>query len=483
MFSPTEECGVFGIYGHPDASAYTALGLHALQHRGQESVGIVSFDGEHFHSHKAEGLVGDNFGSEDVISSLAGHAAIGHNRYSTTGGNEARNIQPLFAHYAFGGMAMAHNGNLTNAQTIRERLTKSGCIFQSSTDTEVFIHLIAMSKKMDLIDRLTEAMLTVEGAYSLIAMTNRRIIGARDRHGVRPLSIGRIGDVYMLASESVAFDINGADFVRDVEPGEIVILNDGGITSHMPFEKEKERFCIFEYVYFSRPDSLIQGRNVYEIRKQIGRELAKENGVEADLVIPVPDSGVPAAIGYARESGLPFEFGIIRNHYVGRTFIQPSDRIRHLKVKLKHNPNWATVNGKRIVLVDDSIVRGTTSRKIVSMLRHAGAAEIHLRIACPPTTGPCYYGIDTPTTDQLIAANKTLEEMKDSIGVDSLMFLSINGLYRAVTGEERKNDDRTHCDACFTGEYPIELVDKMSKETKVINFSLIKDMLDRVTKF
>ena len=482
MHQPVEECGVFGIYGHPDASAYTALGLHALQHRGQESAGIVTFDGEHFHSHKAEGLVGDNFGSEEVISTLQGHAAIGHNRYSTTGGSEQRNMQPLFAHYAFGGMAIAHNGNLTNAHTIREQLAKRGCIFQSSTDTEVFIHLIATSTKNDLIDRLTEAMNEVEGAYSLVAMTNKRIIGARDKYGVRPLSIGRIDDIYMLASESVAFDINGAEFVRDVEPGEIVILNENGITSHKPFKQKKQRFCIFEYVYFSRPDSLVQGVNVYETRKLIGAELAKENGVEADIVVPVPDSGVPAAIGYAQESGLPFELGIIRNHYVGRTFIQPSDRIRHLKVKLKHNPNWSTVRGKRIVLVDDSIVRGTTSRKIVEMLRNAGAAEVHLRVASPPTSGPCYYGIDTPTSDQLLASNKTIEEMRVVIGVDSLLYLSIDGLYRAITGENRTEYDRNYCDACFTGEYPIDLIDKQTKDSKLINFSLIREMFDKVTK-
>ena len=481
MPQPVEECGVFGIYGHPDASAYTALGLHALQHRGQESAGIVSFDGEHFHSHKAPGLVGDTFGSEEVISALSGHAAIGHNRYSTTGASETRNMQPLFAHYAFGGMAIAHNGNLTNAHTIRERLSKSGCIFQSSTDTEVFIHLIATSRETDLIARLTEAMNEVEGAYSLIMMTNKRIIGARDKHGVRPLSIGRIGDTYMLASESVAFDINGAEFVRDVEPGEIVILDKNGVTTRRSFQENPERFCIFEYVYFSRPDSLIQGQNVYETRKKIGAELAKENGVEADMVIPVPDSGVPSAIGYSQASGIPFELGIIRNHYVGRTFIQPSDHIRHLKVKLKHNPNWGTVKGKRIILVDDSIVRGTTSRKIVEMLRHAGAAEVHLRVACPPTTGACYYGIDTPDTDQLLAANKTVEEMKEAIGVDSLMFLSIDGLYRAVTGKNR-TDDRQYCDACFTGEYSIELTDFNNKEQKVISFSLIREMYDKITK-
>ncbi len=481
MHQPVEECGVFGIYGHPDASAYTALGLHALQHRGQESAGIVSFDGEHFHSHKALGLVGDTFGSEEVIANLTGHSAIGHNRYSTTGGSEIRNMQPLFAHYAFGGMAIAHNGNLTNAHTIREQLANKGCIFQSSTDTEVFIHLIATSKEANLIDRLKLAMKEAEGAYSLIAMTNRRIIGARDRHGVRPLSIGRIGDIYMLASESVAFDINGAEFVRDVEPGEIVTLDKNGVTSFKPFQQNFERFCIFEHVYFSRPDSLLQGRNVYETRKKIGAELAKENGVDADMVIPVPDSGVPAAIGYSQASGIPFEFGIIRNHYVGRTFIQPSDHIRHLKVKLKHNPNWATVKDKKIILVDDSIVRGTTSRKIVQMLRGVGVAEIHLRVACPPTTGACYYGIDTPDTDQLLAANNTIEEMKDSIGVDSLVFLSIDGLYRAVTGNDR-TDDRKYCDACFTGEYPIPLIDFNNKEQKVISFSLIREMYDKIIK-
>ena len=479
MDHPIEECGVFGIYGHPDASAYTALGLHALQHRGQESAGIVSFDGDHFHSHKAEGLVGDTFGSEEVISNLAGHAAIGHNRYSTTGGGESRNMQPLFAHYAFGGMAIAHNGNLTNAHTIREQLANTGCIFQSSTDTEVFIHLIATSKESDLIDRLKEAMNKIEGAYSLVAMTNKRVIGARDKHGVRPLSIGRIGNVYMLASESVAFDINGAEFIRDVEPGEIVTINQDGVTSFKPSQLTHKKFCIFEYVYFSRPDSLIEGSNVYEVRKRIGAELAKENGVDADIVVPVPDSGVPAAIGYAQESGLPFEQGIIRNHYVGRTFIQPSDRIRNLGVKLKHNPNWATVKDKKIVLVDDSIVRGTTSRKIVNMLRNAGAAEVHLRVASPPTIGACYYGIDTPDTDQLLAAKQELDEMKMTIGVDSLLFISMDGLYRAVTGFDR-TEERKYCDACFTGDYPIPLADRETSDQKVINFSLIREMFNKL---
>ena len=469
MSRPTEECGVFAIYGHPDAAAYTALGLQALQHRGQESAGIVTFDEDHFNSHKETGLVSDIFASEDVINNLKGTTAIGHNRYSTAGGTSSRNIQPLFAHYEFGGMAIAHNGNLTNAQELREKLSKMGCIFQSSTDTEVFIHLVATNSKTDLIDRLTDAVKEVVGAYSLVIMTHRRIIGIRDPKGVRPLSIGKKDDVYMLASESVAFDINDAEFVRDVEPGEIVVLDEDGITSYKPFEPEQKKFCIFEYIYFSRPDSFVEGKNVYETRKKIGVELAKESSIDADVIIPVPDSGVPSALGYANESGIPFDLGIIRNHYVGRTFIQPNDKIRHLKVKLKHNANSATIKGKRVILVDDSIVRGTTSRKIVEMVRKSGATEVHLMIASPPNTGPCYYGIDTPTKDELIASHNTVEEIAEIIGVDSLQFISIDGLYRAMNGSTRDN----YCDACFTGNYPISLIDQ--NKGKVINFSLIKD--------
>ena len=454
-----EECGIFGIYGHADAAAATALGLHALQHRGQEAVGIVTYDGEQFHSHKALGLVGDNFGSEDVIKRLPGAAAVGHVRYSTTGETVMRNVQPLFADFEFGGLTIAHNGNLTNALGIRKALVRRGCIFQSTTDSETIIHLIATSHYSTVVDRLIDAMRQLEGAYSLVAISRRKLIGMRDPYGVRPLVLGRLGGAHILASETCALDIIGAAFVRDVEPGEIVIVDDGGLRSVRPFAKVPRRFCIFEYIYFARPDSCVEGRNVYEVRKRIGMELARENGIDADLVVPVPDSGVPAAIGYAEESGIPFELGIIRNHYVGRTFIEPSDRIRHLGVKLKHNANAARLKGKRVILVDDSIVRGTTSVKIVEMVRAAGAAEVHMRISSPPTTHSCFYGIDTPEREQLLAASRSIEEMAHHIGVDSLAYLSFDGLYRAVGEAARDAAKPQYCDACFTGDYPIGLTD------------------------
>jgi amidophosphoribosyltransferase len=454
-----EECGIFGIYGHVDSAATTALGLHALQHRGQEAVGIVTYDGEQFHSHKALGLVGDNFGSESVISRLPGSAAVGHVRYSTTGETVLRNVQPLFADFEFGGLTIAHNGNLTNAKGVRKSLVRRGCIFQSTTDSEAIIHLIATSHYSTVVDRLIDAMRQLEGAYSLVAITRRKLIGMRDPYGVRPLVLGRLGGAYILASETCALDIIGGEFVRDVEPGEIVVIDDRGLRSVRPFAKVAERFCIFEYIYFARPDSNVEGQNVYEVRKRIGAELARENGVDADLVVPVPDSGVPAAIGYAEESGIPFELGIIRNHYVGRTFIEPSDRIRHLGVKLKHNANAARLKGKRVILVDDSIVRGTTSVKIVEMVRAAGAAEIHMRISSPPTTHSCFYGIDTPEREQLLAASRSIEEMAHHIGVDSLAYLSFDGLYRAVGEAARDAAKPQYCDACFTGDYPIGLTD------------------------
>ena len=454
-----EECGVFGIYSNSDAAAHTALGLHALQHRGQEAAGIVSFQNGQFFSHKAIGKVGDNFGSKDVIDELKGDTAIGHVRYSTSGGKQARNIQPVFAEFSFGGMAIAHNGNLTNALTLRKELIKSGSIFQSTMDTEIFIHLIANSSISKVTDRLTEVLQKVEGAYSLVAMTQKKLIGARDPLGVRPLSLGRIGDSYILASETCAFDIIGAKFERDIEPGELVIIDKDGIHSSKPHSNTKSRFCIFEYVYFSRPDSIMEGRNVYEVRKKIGEELAKESSVEADLVVPVPDSGVPAAIGYAKEAGLPFELGIIRNHYVGRTFIEPTDQVRNLGVKLKHNANADIINGKDVILIDDSIVRGTTSKKIVAMMREAGAKKVHMRIASPPTTDPCFYGVDTPEKEKLIAANNSVEEIAKIIGADSLEFLSVDGLYRATGQDKRNNDCPQFCDACFTSEYPIQVAD------------------------
>jgi amidophosphoribosyltransferase len=456
-----DECGVFGIFGHRDAAATTALGLHALQHRGQEAAGIVSFDGEHFHGHKAVGLVGDNFGSEDVISRLRGGAAIGHVRYSTTGDGALRNIQPFFADFEFGGMTIAHNGNLTNALAIRKRLVRNGSIFHTTTDTETIIHLVATSHYSTVVDRLIDAMRQIDGAYSLAAITRRKLIGMRDPYGVRPLVLGRLDGAYIFCSETCALDIIGAQYVRDVEPGEIVVVDDHGLRSVKPFAKVPRRFCIFEYIYFARPDSTIEGRNVYEVRKRIGAELAREAPVDADLVVPVPDSGVPAAIGFAEESGIAFELGIIRNHYVGRTFIEPSQQIRLLGVRLKHNANGARLKGKRVVLVDDSIVRGTTSVKIVQMVRNAGATEVHLRISSPPTTHSCFYGIDTPERSELLAANRNLEEMVRYIGVDSLAYISLDGLYRAVGEPARDMVRPQYCDACFTGDYPIRLTDTL----------------------
>lgn len=477
IYRPEEECGVFGIYDKEDASAYTALGLHALQHRGQEAAGIVSYDGKHYHSHRAQGLVGDNFSTEEVLSDLPGNVAVGHVRYSTTGETAHRNIQPLFAHYEFGGMAIAHNGNLTNATEIRRKLIKQGCIFQSGTDTEIIIHLVSTSRKKELIDRLIEALKEIEGAYSLIAMTNRRLIGIRDPSGVRPLSIGKVGNTYMIASESTAFDINGGRLIRDVEPGEIVWIDKDGIHSRKPFDEAPSKFCIFEYVYFSRPDSVIEKKPVSGIRNRIGIELAKESPVDADIIIPIPDSGVPSAIGYSTESGIPFDMAIIRNHYIGRTFIQPTAKIRNLGVKLKHLICRDSVEGKRVVLVDDSIVRGTTSKKIVQMMRQAGATEVHFRVACPPTTNPCYYGIDTPEKEELMAAHNSMEKMAELIGVDSLKYLSIDGLYRAVDGANRNNECSQYCDACFTGEYPISLSDK--EGGNIVPISILKDVSDR----
>ncbi len=456
---PREECGIYGVYGHLDSAAHTALGLHALQHRGQESAGIVSFDGTHFHSHRSLGEVGDNFNSAAVIGRLRGGAAIGHVRYATTGETLLRNVQPLFAEFAFGGLAIAHNGNLTNAIALRDGLVGRGCLFQSTTDTEVIIHLVAISAYATVVDRITDALAQVEGAYSMVALTDNALIGVRDPLGVRPLVLGRLEGATILASETCALDIIGAEFVRDVEPGEVVVVSDRGIESAKPFREEPRRFCIFEYVYFARPDSLVEGLNVYETRKRIGAELSRESGVAADIVVPVPDSGVPAAIGYAVEAGLPFELGIIRNHYIGRTFIEPTDQIRHLGVKLKHNANASSLRGKRVVLVDDSIVRGTTSTKIVEMVRNAGVSEVHMRIASPPTAHPCFYGVDTPARDKLLGARFDVEGMAEHIGVDSLAFISIDGLYRAVGEPGRDDEAPQYCDACFTGDYPIPLVD------------------------
>ena len=453
-----DECGVFGIFGHPDAAALAALGLHALQHRGQEAAGIVAYDGEQFNAHRGMGLVGDNFGSPDVISRLRGHSAIGHVRYATTGEVALRNVQPLFFEIEFGGLAICHNGNLTNSYQLRRQLVRRGSLFHTTSDTEVINHLIAMSAQGTIIDRLVDALSQIEGAYSLAALTQESVIGVRDPLGVRPLVVGKLADSWIITSETCALDIIGADFVRDVEPGEIVTADSDGLHSIKPFARKPERFCIFEYIYFARPDSLMEGRSVYEARKRIGQELARESHVDADIIVPVPDSGVPAALGYAQESGLPFELGIIRNHYVGRTFIEPTDQIRHLGVRLKHNAN-RNLKGKRVILVDDSIVRGTTSTKIVDMVRNAGAREVHMRISSPPTTNPCFYGIATPDRDQLLASRYDVDAMGRLIGVDSLAFVSIDGLYRAMGQPRRDESSPKFCDACFTGDYPIPLTD------------------------
>ncbi len=454
-----EECGVFGIFGHADAAALTALGLHALQHRGQEAAGIVATDGRSFHVHRGRGQVADNFSDHGVISRLAGDRAIGHNRYATTGETSLRNVQPLYADFAFGGCAVAHNGNLTNAWTLRRALVERGSIFQSTSDTEVFIHLIANAPGTTMAERLAHALAQVEGAYSLVAMTEDALYAARDPAGVRPLQVGSLDGATIVASESCALDIIGAEYLRDVEPGELLIVSADGIESRRPFAPAPRRFCIFEYIYFARPDSVIESQSVYAARREIGAELARESPVAADLVVPVPDSGVPAAIGYAAMAGLPFELGIIRNHYVGRTFIEPTESIRHLGVRLKHNANRAYLEGKRVVLVDDSIVRGTTSRKIVEMVRRAGATEVHMRISSPPTTHSCFYGIDTPNRSELLATGHRIEEMAAMIGVDSLAFVSIDGLYRALGQAGRNGESRQFCDACFTGDYPIALTD------------------------
>ena len=468
-----EECGVFGIIGDIDAAAHTALGLHALQHRGQEAAGIVAFDGTQFHSHRGLGHVSENFGAE-VVERLNGDMAVGHTRYSTTGDTVLRNVQPLFAEYEFGGFAVAHNGNLTNALTLRRELQKRGCLFQSTSDTEVVTHLIALSGQTTVEDRLIDALRQIEGAYSFVCLTNDAVIGARDPLGVRPLVLGRSSNAYMICSETCALDIIGAEFVRDVEPGEVIILSADGVRSLRPFPKQSSRFCIFEYIYFARPDSYMEKLNVYEVRKRIGAQLAIESPVECDVVVPVPDSGVPAALGFATESHKPFEYGIIRNHYVGRTFIQPTDMTRHLGVKRKHNPNRTILEGKRVVLVDDSIVRGTTSTKIVEMVRQAGAVEVHMRISSPPMAHPCFFGIDTPSRDKLLAAQYSVDNMAKLLDVDSLAFISLDGLYKAVGGNGRSNDKPQYCDACFTGEYPLPLTDQKAG-TQPKQLSLLKE--------
>ena len=459
-----EECAIFGIYGTSEANINTALGLHALQHRGQEAAGIVTFDGQHFHAHRGIGHVGENFDAGSAeMQALHGHVAIGHNRYSTSGKTNAfMEIQPFSSELAFGGFALAHNGNLTNAARLRASLVETGSLFQSSSDTEMIVHLVARSHQDTVVDRLIEAIKQIEGAFSLVCIAKDMLIGLRDPQGIRPLVLGKHGDAFVLASETCALDIVGARFVRDVDPGEIVIISKNGINSRKPFQPQSHRFCIFEYIYFARPDSILEGRGVYHARKSVGAELAKEAPADANLVVPVPDSGVPAALGFAEASKIPFDLGIIRNHYIGRTFIQPTQKGRTDSVKMKHNANPATVAGKRVVLADDSIVRGTTSRKIVSMIRAAGASEVHMRIASPPTINPCFYGVDTPDKDQLIAAQKTISEITKEISADSLSFISINRLYRAMGETARNCDNPQFCDACLTGDYPIKLASGLS---------------------
>jgi amidophosphoribosyltransferase len=455
-----EECGVFGVWGADTASAIVALGLHALQHRGQEAAGITSWDGTNFHSHRAMGHVAGNFDRDDIIRGLPGSVACGHVRYATTGETSLRNVQPLYADLASGGFAVAHNGNISNAMAVKRELVRRGSIFQSTSDTEVIIHLVATSTYRTLLDKFIDALKQVEGAYSLICMTPEGMIACRDPLGIRPLVMGKLGDATIFASETVALDVVGAEYVRSVEPGEIIIVTESGSRSIHPFPKISARPCIFEHVYFSRPDSIVDGSSIYSVRKAIGAQLAIESPVDADFIIPVPDSGTPAAIGYAQESGIPFELGIIRSHYVGRTFIQPGDQVRHLGVKLKHNANRALIAGKRIILVDDSVVRGTTSLKIVQMMRDAGATEVHMRIASPPTRHSCFYGVDTPERSKLLAHKFDIGGMQDFMHADSLAFVSIDGLYKAL-GEARRADIRPqYCDACFTGDYPTRLTDQ-----------------------
>ena len=455
-----EACGVFGIFDHPDAAAITALGLHALQHRGQEAAGIVAFDGVRFHSERRQGLVGDHFSNAATIDRLPGRSAIGHVRYSTTGDTVLRNVQPLFAELEAGGLAVAHNGNLTNGLTLRRELIRTGAICQSTTDTEVVLLLAARSRRPRIVDRFVEALAEIEGAYALVALTNKKLIGARDPLGIRPLVLGEFEGSPILCSETCALDIIGAKFVRDIENGEVVVIDGDGVKSFFPLPRQPARPCIFEYIYFARPDSIVHGRSVYDARKAMGAELAREAPVEADVVVPVPDSGVPAAIGYARECGLPFELGIIRNHYVGRTFIQPTQSIRELGVRMKHNANRTVVEGKRVVLIDDSIVRGTTSIKIMQMMRDAGAREVHFRISSPPITHPDFYGIDTPERDKLLAARMDLEGMRRFVGADSLAFLSVDGIYRSMGYSGRNPRQPQFTDHCFTGDYPTRLVDQ-----------------------
>lgn len=455
-----EECGVFGVFGHPDAAALTALGLHALQHRGQESAGIVSFDGEHFNNEPYLGLVGDHFTKASVIDRLPGHSALGHVRYSTTGNTSLKNIQPLFADLIGGGIACAHNGNLTNGIELRNNLVKKGAIFQSTTDTEALLHLIAQSSKITIVKKVIDALYELEGAYSIGLLTNKKLIAIKDPLGIRPLVLGELNGAKIIASETCALDIIGAKYIRDIENGEVVVIDKKGIKSYKPFPKIKARPCVFEYIYFARPDSIMGGKNIYECRKNMGKQLSRELKTIADIVIPVPDSGVPAALGFAEEANIPYNLGIIRNHYVGRTFIEPTQTIRQLGIKLKHNTNKILIHNKKVVLIDDSIVRGTTAIKIVEMIRNAGATEVHMRISSPPIKYPDFYGIDTPTISELIASSKSVEEIRELLKLDSLHFLSLDGLYKSMGHKSRDKNNPQYTDHCFTGDYPTKLVDR-----------------------
>ena len=467
-----EECGVFGISNSEDASALTALGLHALQHRGQEGCGIVTYDGKKYYSEKRFGLVGDNFNNEKVLKKLPGNFAIGHNRYSTTGGTTLRNIQPFFADTHAGGIGVSHNGNLTNALTIRKKLVKDGAIFYSTSDTEVIIQLIAKSRRNSTIEKITDAIFQIQGGYALVMLAQNKLIGVRDPLGIRPLVIGKLKNSYVLASETCALDIIGARFLREVENGEIVVIENDKIESIKPFSNKKPRPCVFEYIYFSRPDSILNGKTTYEFRKKFGEQLALEDNIKADLVVPVPDSGNAAALGYSQKTKINFDLGLIRNHYVGRTFIEPAQKIRSLGVKLKLNANKSSIKDKKIILIDDSLVRGTTSHKIVKMLYDAGAKEIHVRIASPEIKFPDFYGVDMPTKEELLAANKSLNQICAYIGAKSLKFLSIDGLYKAMGYEKRNNTYPQLTDHYFTGEYPVEIIDELG-ENKITQLSLL----------
>ncbi len=469
-----EECGIFGVSNHDDAARLVALGLHSLQHRGQEGCGIVSFDGKTFHSEKRQGLVGDHFTNIETIKKLPGNASIGHNRYSTTGETSLRNIQPFFADLYHGGLSIAHNGNLTNAITLRNDLVKNGSIFRTTSDTETIVQLIAQSKREKILDKITETLFKIQGGYALVILTNKKLIGIRDPLGIRPLVIGKLGNSYIFASETCALDIVDAKFIREVENGEMVVIENNEIKSFKPFNKIKSRPCVFEYIYFARPDSILGGECAYEYRKRLGEELAKESSIDADIVVPVPDSGVPAAIGYSQTSNIKFELGLIRNHYVGRTFIEPTQNIRSFGVKLKLSSTKSILKNKSVILIDDSLVRGTTCSKIVKMLYKAGAKKVHVRIACPEIKYPDFYGVDMPTKKELLSSEKNMKEICEYLGAETINFLSIEGLYKALIKDKRNNSYPQFSDHYFTGEYPVKALDKLGSE-KITQLSLLSN--------